>query len=110
LSTTLLRGRRSQFVAKRVRPTLASIGRAEGCAYRGYCAEMAIFAETVEAFWRAPLARDEVLVRAGPLTIVSDPALADHRSVTIVNVEGATIPCGTFARCGDQSACSTNPK
>jgi RimJ/RimL family protein N-acetyltransferase len=49
------------------------------------------FSPTVETFWRAPLVRGEVLCRAGALTIVSDPTLADHRRVMITKTGGATI-------------------
>ena len=50
---------------------------------------MAVFSEVVEAFWRSPLARGEVLYRASPLTIVSDPTLADDRHVMITRVGAA---------------------
>lgn len=50
---------------------------------------MALFPEVVEAFWRAPLARGEVLYRAGALTIVSDPTLVADRRATIVRLGGA---------------------
>lgn len=54
--------------------------------------EMTTFSQTVDAFWRTPLVRGEVLLRAGPLTIASDPGLADDRRVTIIDVGGtATI-------------------
>jgi len=50
------------------------------------------FSDTVEAFWRAPLVRGEVLHRTDALTIVSDPALPDNRRVTLMSVGGvATI-------------------
>ena len=52
---------------------------------------MAMFPESAEAFWRAPLVRGEVLVRVGPLTIVSNPALAEDRGVTIINLGGAGV-------------------
>jgi RimJ/RimL family protein N-acetyltransferase len=52
---------------------------------------MTRFSETVEAFWRAPLSRGAVVVRADALTVVSDPTLADDRRVTIIDVGGAEI-------------------
>src|SRR3954453_18279396 len=53
---------------------------------------MAAVSETVDAFWRAPLSRGEVLHRTDALTIVSDGSLAEGRGVSIINVGGvATI-------------------
>lgn len=52
---------------------------------------MPTFSASVEAFWHAPLVRGEVLYRAGALTIVSDPELADDRRVMIVSTGAGTI-------------------
>jgi RimJ/RimL family protein N-acetyltransferase len=50
---------------------------------------VAAFSETVEAFWRAPLARGELLHHSDALTVVADPTLADGREVIIIKTGGA---------------------
>lgn len=67
---------------------------------------MAAFSETVEAFWRAPLTRGEVLHQSGALTIVSDPTLADDRRVTIIGVGGVA----TIAALSPDIAARTNAR
>lgn len=60
------------------------------------------FSAAVERFWRAPLQRGEVLLRADALTIVSDPGLPDEHRATITDIRGgptiAALSPATAAR------------